>query len=120
MIRAIKLYNTPDGGSAFVEGTVPELEQLQVEHVIFQATAPQATYALHPAPRRQYVITLKGRLEFIVTDGSIFILGPGDVLLATDVHGSGHSWRTLEGDGWERLYAVLRPGAPDGFTPLVP
>lgn len=117
MIRAVKLYNTASGGSAFVRGTVPELQHLQVDHVFFQASAPHASYALHPAPRLQYVITLKGRLEFTVSDGSTFTIGPGDVLLATDVRGAGHSWRTLGDAGWERLYVVLAEGAADGFVP---
>lgn len=46
--------------------------------------------APHPAPRRQWVVMLRGTIEVVVTDGSRRVFGPGDLLLAEDVGGLGH------------------------------
>jgi uncharacterized cupin superfamily protein len=47
----------------------------------------------HPAPRRQFVIVLAGEMEIGLEDGSVHTFGPGDVLLAEDVTGKGHTRR---------------------------
>ena len=49
----------------------------------------------HNAPRRQYVITLSGQVEFTIGDGTVKRLGPGDVLLAEDLTGRGHITRVV-------------------------
>ena len=45
----------------------------------------------HPAPRRQYVILLSGQLEIGLGDGTKRVFGAGDVLLADDLPGRGHT-----------------------------
>ncbi|MCW3075398.1 MAG: hypothetical protein JWO32_7, partial [Bacteroidetes bacterium] len=69
----------------------------------------------HPAPRYQFVITLKGRLKFTVSNGASFILEPGIVLVAKDLEGVGHRWEIIEGSEWLRVYIVPDPFAPDFF-----
>ena len=49
----------------------------------------------HNAPRLQYVMTLSGRAELEVADGSKRQMGPGDVLIAQDLTGHGHILRHL-------------------------
>ena len=49
----------------------------------------------HPAPRRQFVITLSGLDELECGDGSQRRLGPGDILLAEDTTGQGHITREI-------------------------
>lgn len=49
----------------------------------------------HPAPRRQYVITLSGRGEIEAAGGRKIEVGPGHVELAEDVTGKGHITRTV-------------------------
>jgi ABC-type amino acid transport substrate-binding protein len=51
--------------------------------------------------------TLSGRLEFMTRDGERFEIGPGDVLLADDTTGGGHSWRILGPEPWRRAYVAL-------------
>jgi len=50
---------------------------------------------MHPAPRRQYVITLQGNSEIELGDGTTQSFGPGDVMLAEDTHGEGHITRVI-------------------------
>ncbi len=49
----------------------------------------------HPAPRRQYVMTLSGQGEIEIGDGTVRRFGPGDVMLAEDVTGRGHITRVV-------------------------
>ncbi len=49
----------------------------------------------HNAPRKQYVIILSGTVEFAVGDGTVRRCGPGDVVLAEDMTGQGHTSRNL-------------------------
>jgi hypothetical protein len=48
----------------------------------------------HPAPRRQFVIILSGRLEIGLGDGTKHIFGPGDARLVEDTTGKGHTTAT--------------------------
>jgi quercetin dioxygenase-like cupin family protein len=49
----------------------------------------------HPAPRRQFVIIISGRLEIGLGDGSKHVFGPGDARLVEDTTGQGHTTRVL-------------------------
>ena len=51
----------------------------------------------HCAPRRQYTVTLSGEAEIGLGDGSTHRVGPGDVLLAKDLTGQGHTTRVVGG-----------------------
>ena len=115
-MKAYKLINTPDNKSAFEEGTVPELTHVKVSHFFVQTNIEEYQKHAHPAPRYQYVITLKGKLKFTVSDGSSFIIEPGILLIANDLKGEGHTWEILEGNEWHRMYIVLpNHDSPDYF-----
>lgn len=49
----------------------------------------------HPAPRRQYVITVSGRFEIELADGEKIPLERGRVILAEDITGRGHLSRCI-------------------------
>ncbi len=67
-------------------------------------TQPGGSYDWHPAPRKQFVITLTGTVEFIFGHGDVLVVKPGDVFLANDLEGKGHKWRILGDEPWRRLY----------------
>jgi hypothetical protein len=58
----------------------------------------------HPAPRRQWVITLSGSVEIGLGDGSSMTFGAGDVFLAEDLTGKGH---TAKPRNWVRAFVHL-------------
>lgn len=70
-------------------------------------TQPGGTYDWHTAPRKQYVITLTGTVEFTFGHGDVLIVKPGDVFLANDLEGEGHKWRIIGDHPWRRLYVHL-------------
>ncbi len=117
MLHAFKLYSGPDNASHVAEGTVALGERTDVVAVHFAQSPPHSSLDWHDAPESQYVITLSGTLEFTTRDGELFVLRPGDVLVATDDAGSGHRWRLIDEQPWRRCYVVLRPGSPDLFVP---
>ena len=49
----------------------------------------------HTASRRQYIITLSGRAELVLSGGQTLRVGPGDIELAEDTTGKGHITRTV-------------------------
>ena len=114
-LKAIRLINKDDNTCAFETGYIPVRQHINVNYFFAQTEVDAYEKIPHPAPRRQYVITLKGKLEFNVTNGDTFILEPGIILIAADTKGLGHTWQILEGDEWERLYIPLEEGAEDYF-----
>ncbi|PDO82979.1 MULTISPECIES: cupin domain-containing protein [Kosakonia] len=112
-IPAIKLINTPDNHSAFIKGSVPSLAKLSSQNLYFSNTFEEWQKGVHPAPKKQYVVTMKGKLKFRVSDGSTFIIEPGTVLLAADTAGEGHSWDIVDGKEWVRVYIPV--GDDDHF-----
>ncbi len=116
-MKAIKLFNLSNGNCSFSEGSIPDLERIQSDYFFIQSNIEAYQLVPHPAPRIQYVITLKGKLKFTVTDGTSFIIEPGIILVAKDIDGPGHSWELIEGTVWERIYIVPPSDAPDHFIP---
>ncbi len=112
-IPAVKLINTPDNHSAFIKGSVPSLAKLSSQNLYFSNTFEEWQKGVHPAPKKQYVVTMKGTLKFKVSDGSTFLIEPGTVLLAADTAGEGHSWDIVDGKEWVRVYIPV--GDDDHF-----
>jgi quercetin dioxygenase-like cupin family protein len=124
MIRCVRIWTGDDENSHFEEGSIDltpgvhgDLQSgtLDVSNASFQETEAGGTLAWHTAPVRQLVVTLSGTLDFETRGGDHFVLSAGDVLLAEDTSGGGHSWKLLDDQPWRRLYVVLAPDAPVPF-----
>lgn len=114
-IKAVRLINLPDGGCAFEVGRIPNKTNMDVKTFFAQTHVDAYEKVPHAAPRKQYVVTLKGKLKFKVTNGDTFIIEPGVILVAEDTQGKGHTWDLVNCDKWERLYIPLNDGAEDHF-----
>ncbi len=104
-MRIARIYTGDDGRSHFedIEVRLTEQAALGARTVPFPASSislaegtGEATMDFHVAPRRQFVVTLSGRLEMECGDGTTRQFGPGDVFLADDLTGQGHISRTIE------------------------
>ena len=125
MIRCVRIWTGDDGHSLFEEGTIdlPKGDRgdvlsgaVEATSISFRETEPGGAFSPHRAPTRQLVLTLAGTLEFKTAGGATFMIRPGDILLAEDTTGSGHSWRLIDEQPWRRAYVVLAPGASVPFT----
>ena len=99
MMQVIRVYTGDDGESHLEELELPYEKIAEAERTAMQGAtgiqfrrAPVGNFQdFHVAPRRQYVITLQGQAEIGLGDGSKRIFNPGDVLLADDLTGRGHT-----------------------------
>src|ERR1700739_3863062 len=104
-MKLLHLDSGDDGQSHFVDRTVAMTpsalgstsEVLPAGGVFVRDTAgsPQ-TVDFHPAPRRQLVFLIYGRVEYECGDGSTRGLGAGDVVFADHLTGQGHRARVTE------------------------
>jgi hypothetical protein len=124
MIRCVRIWTGEDSDSLFEEGTIdlPKGERGDVlsdkamsSSISFRETRSGGSFARHDAPTRQFVVTLSGTLEFKTAKGGTFTIHPGDILLAEDTTGTGHSWRLVDDQPWRRAYVIL---APDVAVPF--
>ena len=99
----VRVYTGDDGQSHFEEvtpsfspdGHVERAPMEGAKGIIFTRFRAGQFIDWHPAPRRQYVIILSGLFEVRIGDGSVRRLGPGDILLADDLTGRGHTTRII-------------------------
>ncbi len=107
----VRLYTGQDGQSHMEEmdmendSTGYSIVQTATE-IEFRNNVPDYLTGWHNAPTRQYVITLSGSADIGVGDGTVRTFGPGDVLLAEDLTGQGHT--TIPTDNWVRAIIPIR------------
>ena len=92
-----RLFTGPDGQSHIepIElGQHPDWKSgLSTTQISFRESPAGNFQDWHPAPRRQFVITLSGQLEIGLGDGSKHVFGPGSARLVEDTTGKGHTTR---------------------------
>ncbi|WP_029003281.1 AraC family ligand binding domain-containing protein [Azorhizobium doebereinerae] len=126
MIRCVRIWTAEDGNSSFEEGHIDLSGGARGDilsatagavSISFRETKSGGTFDWHDAPARQFVITLSGTLDFVTRRGEHFTIRPGDILLAEDTAGSGHSWKLVDDQPWRRAYVIFAPGADIPFIP---
>ncbi len=126
MIRCVRIWTAEDGNSSFEEGQIDLAGgargdilsgTVPATSISFRETKSGGTFAWHDAPARQFVVTLSGTLDFVTRRGEHFTIRPGDILLAEDTAGSGHSWTLVDDQPWRRAYVILAPGVDVVFVP---
>ena len=95
----VRTFTGEDGESHFEELDLLSHPELAAPYpasaVVFKPIRAGYFNDWHPAPCRQYVIGLSGEAEIVIGDGTRRRFRPGDVLLAEDVTGRGHTFRTI-------------------------
>jgi quercetin dioxygenase-like cupin family protein len=116
-ITMTRLYASTDGQAHAEETKVnlrpstlraglDESAPLKVSGARFTRWPPGYVWEWHTASQRQYVITVSGRGEVELAGGQKIQLSPGQIVLAEDVTGKGHTTRSL---GPEDLVLLLVP-----------
>jgi hypothetical protein len=104
-----RMYTGADGKSHFEEldqthGAKFYLTTINAKALVFKNDDNKDILGWHNAPRRQWCITLSGSCEIGLGDGSKKTFGPGDVFLAEDETGQGH---TALPKNWVRAFIHL-------------
>ena len=120
-VKCLRLYADPEGESHFGETefamksavVIPPSPPVDVSapvpaaRFMFVSGPPGYDAGLHPAPRKQLVVFLKGQFEFNTTDGQTRVMGPGDFVLVEDTTGRGHYTRVTGADDGLLLFVQL-------------
>ena len=105
-----RMYTDEHGKSRIEEldlSAHPELTSpVPTEDISFREWAPGHFIDWHPAPRRQYIISLSGIIEIGLEDGTTHRFVPGDARLVEDTAGKGHT--------------TLVPGDQPSITAVIP
>ncbi len=119
-IKITRIFTGSDGKTKLEEFEVPlkprdggtELSELvPVTSVQFRRTNQDYFIDWHPAPRRQFIVTLAGESEIELEGGKKVRLGPANILLAEDTTGQGHISRAVKGKDRISLTIPLGDGA---------
>ncbi len=115
--KVTRLYTGTDGESHFEDMKMPLIEQkdgwswhsesIKATSIIFVESARDFYKDWHNAPRRQFIITLDGRGEIEVGDGTKRQFGPGDILLVEDTTGRGHITRGMSNQPRKTVFVPL-------------
>ena len=115
-MKVTRIYTGDDGLTHFENLDLPLTILSEVGSMSTPETATgivfrenDKTYDLdwHPAPARQYVVTLEGSVEIEAGDGTKRVFGPGDIMLAEDTTGQGHRSRYLSGNPRRSIFITL-------------
>jgi hypothetical protein len=103
------MYTGDDGKSHFedldqTQGSQYFLSTITAKALVFKNDDNRDILGWHNAPRRQWCVTLSGTCEIGIGDGTKKTFGPGDVFLAEDVTGQGH---TALPKNWVRAFVHL-------------
>ena len=119
-MKVTRIYTGADGKTKVEEYDVPLTAQgrgtdlsktVDVKTLQFRRTNQDYALDWHPAPARQFVITLSGKSEIELEGGRKITLGPGNILLAEDTTGQGHISRALGSEDRLSLLITLADGA---------
>ncbi len=102
-MKVTRFYTGPNDRTHFEELDIPVDERGRSEFfattttMVRESDGTQHFLELHPAPRRQLIFCLAGIVEIEAGDGTKRRFGPGDIYMADDLTGEGHSHREIEG-----------------------
>ena len=82
-------------------------QRMACDGVWLRWTPGSYDYEWHNAPRRQLIASLNGHVEARVGSGERRTFGPGELLLAEDTKGRGHSTKSLDGAGRWSVFIAL-------------
>lgn len=103
-MNATRILSGDDGATRFDDIEIPlrdagDIGRLSADlpagAVVFRETDDTYDFDWHPAPRRQWIVLLDGRISIETGDGEVREFGGGDLLLLEDIEGRGHRTRQL-------------------------
>ena len=118
-MKVIRVYSGEDGESHFEAIELPyqpisdiltgaeSTAMRGASGIQFRLSAPGHFITWHPAPARQYVITLQGQSKITIGDGTSHTFEIGDVLFADDLTGRGHTTEVVSDEPRVSIFVPL-------------
>ena len=115
-LMATRLYTGADGLShveqvdvkffpvAGAPATAEQSEPVKTSKSYIVRLAPSFFEDWHNADVRRYVLVISGRAEIEVAGGQKFSAGPGQICIAEDLTGKGHTFRVVGTDDFVALF----------------
>ena len=112
-VHITRLYTGADGLSHFEQADVPmqdrrelgmESPHLQMAESFIVRLQPGFFENWHNADARRYVVPISGKAEIEVSGGGKFTVEPGQICLAEDLTGKGHTFRVVGDQQWVGLF----------------
>jgi hypothetical protein len=103
-IKITELLVDENLDSYFKEVTIPTTQLTELGNYssafkvndMFFRNSLKGILDFHPAPQKQYIIYLSGKVEITTSKGITKTFKAGDILLANDISGKGHKSHILE------------------------
>lgn len=93
----VVFHGAPDEASADLKATDTHIAR----------GAPGMFETWHHAGRRRYIAVISGEAEVVTTGGEKLRLVPGQIYLAEDLTGKGHTFRVIGNEDWVALFVNL-------------
>ena len=118
-MKVVRVYTGDDGESHFEDLDIPvegaggksgfgKLSKLiRGPGVILREVDGDYDFDFHTAPRRQFVVNLRGSVDITVGSGATRRIGSGEILLAEDTTGRGHRSRAVDGKPRSCLFVPI-------------
>jgi hypothetical protein len=115
-MRLTRLYTGSDGETHFEnqelhmtrEGNRWQSDLMEATNFWFRETSGDYERSWHNPPCCQIVVIIAGELEIQTSDGSIRRFGPGNVILAEDTTGRGHTSRAVNKQRRKSIHVMLK------------
>ena len=115
-VKVVRVYTGDDGESHFEDVDIPVAGQggigklsklIAGPGVMFREVDGDYDLDFHTAPRRQFVVNLRGSVDITIGSGETRRLESGDILLAEDTTGHGHKSRAVDGQARTCLFVPI-------------
>jgi len=98
----LKLSSVPGAPAGLQES-----EPVSMKNAYVVRVGPGYFEGWHNADERRYIATISGRAEVEVTGGQKLVLQPGQLALAEDLTGKGHTFRVVGDSEWVALFVNM-------------
>lgn len=110
-VMATRLYTGPDGQSHIdqlpivLQGApVAESTPLKMSDAYVVRAAPGMFESWHNADKKRYIVVISGEAEVTTTSGEKAKIVPGQIYIAEDLTGKGHTFRVVGSTDWVALF----------------
>ncbi len=113
-VMATRFFTGADGQTHFdqvpitLEGVpaepVEESAALKMSDAYVVRAAPGMFEPWHNADRKRYIVVLSGEAEITTTGGEKARIVPGQIYIAEDLAGKGHTFRVIGNEDWVALF----------------